>query len=152
MKSIILVLGALAIAQIAPAQEHRNQQQVPSNVRNSFQRDYPKAGDTRWSESGGQWHADFTDRSPKDRGEMTAHYDRHGRHIDSHIPYDDRDVPSEVRRRTEHRYPHGRDYSYTRIEHPGGQPLFQVSLNLGGAHKTTYVDDQGRPRTYHDGH
>jgi hypothetical protein len=27
-----------------------------------------------------------------------------------------------------------------------------VSLNLGGAHKTTYVDDQGRPRTYHDGH
>jgi hypothetical protein len=152
MKKIIFILAALAIGRIAPAQEHRDQRQVPNSVRNSFQRDYPKAGDTRWSQSGGQWHADFTDHSPYDRGEMVAHYDHDGRHIDSHIPYDDNDVPYEVRKKTEHRYPGGHDYSYTRIEHPGGQPLFQVSLNLGGRHKTAYVDDQGRERSYHDSH
>jgi hypothetical protein len=152
MKKIVWVAAALATAMIAPAQTHKDNQQVPSNVRNSFHRDYPGAADTRWSESGGQWHADFTDRSPQDRGEMVAHYNREGRHIDSHIPYDEHDVPSEIRRRTENRYPDGRDYSYTRIEQPGLQPLFQVSLNLGGRRKTTYVDDHGREKSHHDEH
>ena len=152
MKQILVVIAVLAIGRIAVGQDRRGQQQVPANVQRSFQRDYPQASDTRWTRNGSQWNANFTDRSPKDNGAMVSHYDHNGRHLDSHIPYDRNDVPSTVRDRMEKRYPHGKDYRYTRIEHSGGQPLFQVRLNIGGQAKTTYVDEQGRERSYHDGH
>lgn len=152
MKKLLFIIVILGIGRIAMGQDHRGQQQVPANVQRSFQKQYPQANDAHWSRSGNRWSANFTDRSPRDNGEMVSHYDNNGRYLDSHIPYDRNDVPSNIRNRMEKRYPHGRDYSYTRIEHDGGQPLFQVSLNIGGQRKTTYVDDQGRDRTYHDRH
>lgn len=152
MKKMLFVVAALGIGRMAHGQDHRSQQQVPTNVQRSFQRDYPQASDTRWSRNGSQWNANFIDRSPSDNGEMVSHYDHNGRHLDSHIPYNRNDVPSMVRDRMEKRYPHGRDYRYTRIEQYRGQPLFQVRLNIGGQQKTTYVDDQGRERVYHDRH
>jgi hypothetical protein len=155
MKKIVFAFVILAIGRIGFAQNHRGQQQQqqpPTNVQRSFQRDYPQANDTRWSRNGNQWNANFTDRSPNDNGAMSSHYDHNGRHLDSHIPYDRNDVPSNIRERMERRYPHGRDYRYTRIEDYGGQPLFQIHLNIGGQPKTMYVDEQGRERSYNDRH
>jgi len=152
MKKILFVVAVLCIGRMAEGQDRRSQQQVPTNVQRSFQRDYPQANDTRWTHNGNHWNANFTDRSPGDNGEMISHYDHKGRHLDSHIPYNRDDVPPMVRERMEKRYRNGRDYRYTRIEQYGGQPLFQVRLNIGGQQKTTYVDEQGRERSYHDGH
>ena len=132
------------------AQEGRDH--APASVQRSFQRDYPEAHDAQWSSTQGQWHANFDDHSRYDRGEMVAHYDQRGRHIDSHIRYDPNDVPSPVVERARRRYPHARDYTYTRIEHPGGQPLFEVHLNLGSQNRTVYMDDHGRERRYDDHH
>ncbi len=126
------------------AQEGRDH--APAPVQRAFQRDYPEARAAHWSSTHGQWHANFNDHSPSDRGEMVAHYDQRGRHIDSHIRYDPYDVPSPVVEWARRRYPHARDYSYTRIERPSGQPLFEVHLDLGGQGRTVYMDDHGREK------
>ncbi|HLZ86117.1 MAG TPA: hypothetical protein VKQ52_02700 [Puia sp.] len=143
---LLLLSGEAVLAQ------HGGDQSVPRSVQRNFQRDYPEAGDARWSSSGKEWHADFTDHSRYDRGEMVAHYDQTGRHVDSHIPYDRNDVPNPVIHHVERKYPGGSDYSYTRIERPGAQAVFQVGLSLNGRHTNKYVDDQGRERSYQDHH
>lgn len=150
MKKILFVVAILGIAKLSMGQDRRDQQQVPARVQQSFQRDYPKASDTRWSRNGNQWNANFTDRGPEDNGEMVSHYDHNGRHLESRIPYDRNDVPTTVRDRMERKYPHSRDYRYTRIERHGAEPLFQVRLNIGGTQKTAYTDEQGREREYHE--
>jgi hypothetical protein len=151
MKKVLIFL-LVVYGQSVHAQRDRGDQQVPRTVQQNFHKQYPDARDTRWSSSGGDWHADFTDHSPADRGEMVAHYDHSGHHIDSHIPYDRNDVPTPVVRHIEQRYPGGSDHSYTRIERPGKQPLFQISLNLNGKRTHKYVDDQGREKNYEDHH
>lgn len=145
-----LTVIALAIGGPSVAQESHHH--VPAAVQHSFQRDYPQAGDAQWSETNGQWNASFTDHSQADMGEMVAHYDRTGHHVDSRIPYDRGDVPQAVVEQTQRRYPGASDDNYTRIERPGGQPLFQVSLRTHGRRHTMYVDDKGRERKYTDRH
>ena len=149
-KVILSVLFVLTLAGQLAAQDRH--QQAPAAIQRSFQRDYPEARNPQWSSDHGQWHANFEDHSRYDRGEMVAHYNQYGHHIDSHIPYDRNDVPPVVIHKTERTYPGARDYSYTRIEHPGGQPLFQVSLNLQGRNRTVYLDDNGREKRYNDRH
>ena len=149
-KGILSTLIILAFAGSLSAQDRH--QQAPSTIQRSFHRDYPEAGNPQWRSTSGQWSADFTDRSRYDRGEMVAHYDQSGHHVDSHIPYDRNDVPPVVVQKTERNYPGARDYNYTRIEHPGQKPLFQVNLNLRGSNKTVYLDDNGREKQYHDHH
>jgi len=151
MKKLLIVFLA-AGSQVALAQHGNDDQHVPHSIQQRFQKDYPEARDAHWSSSRNEWHADFTDHSRYDRGEMVAHYDRSGRHIDSHIPYDRNDVPSPVVQHVEKRYPGSSDHSYTRIERPGGQPLFQVNMNLNGKRTNKYVDDHGRERPYQDHH
>jgi hypothetical protein len=150
MKKTVFLIAVLALAKLSMGQDHRDHEQVPAKVQQSFQRDYPQAASTRWSRNGEHWNADFTDRGPGDNGAMVSRYDHNGRHLDSHIPYDRNDVPASVRERMEKKYPGGREYRYTRIEPHGDQPLFQVRLNVGGKQKTTYVDEQGRDREYHE--
>jgi hypothetical protein len=149
-KLMFLTLFVLALAGRLIAQN--SHQHAPSTVQRSFQKDYPEARNPKWSSVNGQWHANFDDHSQYDRGEMVAHYDRNGHHVDSHIPYDRNDVPPAVVEKAQKNYPGGRDYSYTRIEHPGKQPLFQVSLNLRGSNRTLYVDDHGQEKKYNDHH
>jgi hypothetical protein len=150
MKNTMLAFAILVVGSPLMAQDHYGH--APSRVQQSFHKDYPAEKDARWSQSNGQWHADFNDHSRQDRGEMVAHYDHNGRHLDSHIPYDPNDVPAPVVERTRTRYQGAQDVRYTRIEHPGGNSLFQVQLNLGGRTRTNYVDEHGRDRTYHDRH
>jgi hypothetical protein len=143
---LMLLPGGLLVAQ---NRSHR----VPETVQQSFHRDYPDAANPRWSQSNGQWHADFTDRSADDRGEMVAHYDRDGRHIDSHIPYNREDVPASVMERAKKHYHGGHNYRFTRIERPGdNDAFFQVRVNLNGRERTTYINESGRDREYHDRH
>jgi hypothetical protein len=149
-KALFFMVALSAIAGPSIAQEGRHH--APASVQRSFQRDYPEAGNPEWSETNGQWSADFTDHSRYDRGEMVAHYDRSGHHVDSHVPYDRSDVPTAVVARTQRNYPDASGDSYTRIERPGQRALFQVSLRAHGRRHTIYVDDNGRERKYYDHH
>ena len=149
-KVMFFILIFLATAGPLIAQESRHH--VPAAVRNSFQKDYPEAGDPQWSAANGHWSASFTDHSQYDRGEMVAHYDQSGYHVDSHIPYDRNDVPQAVVERTQRSYPGADGDSYTRIERRGQQPLFQVNLRVHGKSRRMYIDDNGRERKYYDHH
>jgi hypothetical protein len=146
MKNTAFALLLLVPGGMLSAQDRYHQ--APSQVQQSFHRDYPDAKDAQWKETNGHWQAQFTDRGPEDRGEMSAQYDHSGHHMYSHIRYDHSDVPSEVRDRAEHKYHGGRDYEYTRIERPGHADLFQVRVNLGGKWHISYMDENGRDRQY----
>jgi len=143
--SLILLAGSTMFAQ-------SRDRQAPTRVQKTFQHDYPDARDPHWNNTNGQWHADFNDGSRYDRGEMTAHYDQQGRHIDSHIPYDRNDVPAPVVNRTERRYPGARDYEYTRIERGNNRNFYRVKLRHQGRYRTLYMDDNGRDKQYSDRH
>lgn len=149
-KVLFFTLISLAAAgQLIAQNSHHH---APAAVQQSFQKDYPEARNPKWSSNNGQWHASFTDHSQYDRGEMVAHYDHSGHHVDSHIPYDRNDVPQAVVEKTKRSYPGAKDDYYTRIEQPGGQALFQVNLHIQGKRRTMYVDDNGRERKYNDHH
>ena len=151
MKKVLFFMVIFsAVAGRSIAQEGRHH--APTRVQRSFHRDFPEAGDPQWSEINGQWSADFTDHSQYDRGEMVAHYDRSGNHVDSHVPYDRSDVPAAVVTRTHRNYPDASDDAYTRIERPGKTALFQVKLREHGRRHTMYLDDNGRERKYYDHH
>jgi hypothetical protein len=149
-KVLLFSFVTLVVSGQLIAQEGRHR--APATVQHAFQRDYPEAGNPEWSSTNGQWSASFTDHSQYDRGEMVAHYDRSGHHVDSHIPYDRADVPQVVIDRTQRSYPDAGGYTYTRIERPDAQPLFQVNLRVHGRRRTMYVDDNGRERRYNDRH
>jgi len=142
---LLLIPGGLLFAQ-------NSHQHAPDQVQQSFHKDYPDAGNARWSQSNGQWHADFNDHSQADNGEMVAHYDRYGHHVDTHIPYDRNDVPAPVVDHVQLKYRSAQQYRYTRIEHPNGNEFFQVKVNLHGRAKTVYMDEQGHERHYEDHH
>jgi hypothetical protein len=144
MKKIILSLLLLAPCGFLIAQDRQH----PSDrVQHAFQRDYPEAKEPHWSQNNGRWHARFDDRSAYDRGEMIAHYDRYGRHIESHTFYNHEDVPAPVMERARTRY-HGDNYRFTRIERPGTPSFFKIQFTLGGRERTTYLDERGRERNY----
>jgi len=149
MKSILLALLVLATGNFAVAQyRHR---EAPAQVRESFQRDFPGVSSVQWSVSGNQWSASFTDRSAEDRGEMVAHYDRNGRHMDSYVPYARNDVPQPVYNSARNRY-HNDNVQFTWVEHPRRGDYFRVRGRVKGRMRTSYYDENGRERHYDDSH
>jgi hypothetical protein len=149
-KVLFFTLISFAVAGPLIAQDNRHQ--APATVQQSFQKDYPDARNPQWSSTNGQWSASFTDHSQQDQGEMVAHYDQSGHHVDSQIPYDRSDVPQAVVQKTQSSYPGATGDNYTRIERPGGQPLYQVNLHVQGKSWTMYVDEKGQEKKYSGHH
>ncbi len=147
MKKTIIALMLLIPGGLLVAQNGRHR--APEKVQQTFQNEYPDAKRTNWSMSNGQWHADFKDR---DHGEMVAHYNRNGEHIDSHIPFDRQDVPAPVIEKVKSRYHDGRDFRYTKIERRGENNLYQVRVHHHGRERIIYLDDHGEERKYTDRH
>jgi hypothetical protein len=147
MKKITIILSFLFPAFLF-AQE--NYHHAPEQVRSGFHRDFPAAGEARWSQSNGRWNASFNDQGPSANGEMIARYDGSGRHVDSHIRYDRNDVPAPVVERAQSRYAGGRNYRFTRIEGSDGNGFFQVKVSHRGRNRTAYMDEQGRDHSYNE--
>lgn len=146
MKNIALAIvcalaGNLAIAQ---STHHR----APERVRQSFSRNFPDAGDARWTYSGGHWNAAFEDRSSQDRGEMVAHFDPEGRYVDSDVPYAESDVPQPVAETARKRYSQGH-FHVTMIDRPSRPDLYEVRGQENGRTRTHYYDERGQERSRH---
>ena len=149
MKNTLLVLLYLAMGEFGMAQRaHHN---APERVRQAFTRNFPDAGDARWSHSGTQWSATFDDRGGQDRGEMVAHFDNDGRYIDSHIPYAESDVPQPVFESARRRY-HKSRIHVSMIDHPSRPDVFEVRGRVNGRQRISYYDERGRVRSYSDHH
>ena len=78
---------------------------------------------------------------------MVAHFDEHGRYIESHIPYAESDVPHDVDESARRRYHHGR-YRVTMIDHPSRADIYEVRGEVNGRQRTYYYDEHGRERSY----
>ena len=120
-----MILSFLVPGAMLMAQSHNYD--APDQVRVTFNKQYPKAEKTHWSRNGSQWTANFRD---DEHGEMYAHYNKNGDHLESRIPYSQSDVPGPVRDMVKQRYPHGRDHEYTKIErNHGNDQFYQVRVS-----------------------
>ncbi len=122
------------------------QNNVPSSVRRSFQRDNPSVNDAQWNQKNGQWHANYKDNNNRN---VDASYDRYGKRVDTHIGWDRKDVPQQVDTRVNSRYHPNGDYTVNRIERPKAKPLFEIRI---GTKRPVYMDEQGREQKYNDHH
>jgi hypothetical protein len=142
MKKILLtfLFGGLLITAF-PQGGHR----PPGSVSQSFRKEYPHSNPSRWTHSGSGWSVEFEDKD-NDNGEVTAHFDSKGRHVDTQIPYDEGDVPAPVKDNLRKLYPGSDNYAYTRIDRAGDKPVYKASFTHRKKHKIKYVDQQGGPR------
>jgi hypothetical protein len=144
MKKVIVILSFLLSGTMLLAQSKNYE--APDRVRESFNKEYPKAEKTHWAKSGNQWSASFQDQ---EHGEMVAHFGKNGDHIDSRIPFSERDVPGPVKDKIKQSYPKGRDHEYTKIErNHGNDQFYKVHLRDHGHDRTVYMDAQGHKRSY----
>jgi hypothetical protein len=146
-KSIIAMLCGFCVFFVSA----QNRYGPPKQVRESFNREYPQSQPAQWHHANNGWSADFEDRD-HGNGEVTAHFDRNGSLLDTHIPYDNNDVPAPVRERVSSRYPGSNNQEYTRIYRPGGDEIYQVHMRHKKRYRTLYVDGNGEQRTYQDRH
>jgi hypothetical protein len=122
--------------------------QPPRNVRQSFQKEYPNSKSREWIHSGTGWSVNFEDRD-HNYGEVTAHFDSRGRHLDTHIPYASNDVPAPVAEKVRHSYSKYGNYDVTRIDRSGENSVYRLNLRSKTRSKTVYVDEKGEKRSYH---
>jgi hypothetical protein len=148
MKKLLMVLAGLLGVFFAFSQDYRN---PPKTVRKSFQSEYPQSKQGQWSHSNGSWNVSFDDKD-HGNGAVTAHFDGNGNHTDTHVPFDRNDVPAPVLDNVKSRYSGSGNSEFTRIDRSGGSSVYQVNLNSKRAHKTVYMDEQGKETKYHDSH
>ena len=148
--SLVLLSSTAVFAQRRHHDDNNNndRNQPPATVQRSFERENPNRNAT-WTQSNNQWHATYKDDNNRD---VEAHYDGYGRRRDTHIAWNRNEVPRDLDDRINRMY-HPRNYNAIRIERPYNQPLFQISLDLGGGrNRTVYMDERGRQRQYYDHH
>lgn len=129
--------------------DNNRDQRPPSNVQNRFRKDYPDAKETQWQQNNGQWNANFKDN--RHDGNVKTYYDKNGRRVDTHIPWQQSAIPVPVTKRVNTRY-HS-DYSNTeRIERPGQKPVYKLHVKEHDKDRTIYMDENGHEKRYNDTH
>lgn len=122
----------------------------PDNITRSFQREYPKSQPTDWKKAhDGGWNVTFDDKD-HDNGEAMAYYSKSGRRYDTHIPYDNKDVPSTVSNHMRKQYGGTSEYEYTRIDRPGEKTVYLTHYKHKNNYKAVYINQDGHERDYHD--
>jgi hypothetical protein len=146
MKKIIflMALSTSSIVLFAQQDRYNRYQNVPEEVRRSYQRDYPNYNNTTWDMRDNQWHTRYMDRDHNNRY-VDVYYDRRGRRMRSQMDWDRNYLPVGVRERIRNRY-HNDNYQVYRIERPGRGIFFQISL---GNNRVIYMDERGREVRYY---
>ena len=143
-KYFIALLFGVVVSFAFPQSSHH----PPRAVSESFQKEYPHSTPSHWSHSATGWSVDFDDKD-FDNGEVTAHFDSRGKHLETQIPYDDGDVPAPVKDNLRKQYPGSDHYEYTRIDRPGNKPVYKARFMHENKYKSTYVDQNGERQNYH---
>jgi hypothetical protein len=149
MKKIFISMIMLPGALVCFSQQRNH---PPENARKSFQQQYPNTQPTQWQQSGRGWSADFDDRTEHGYGEATAHFDKNGRHIDTHITFDSKDVPQEVMTHLHDKYPGSRNYEFTRIQGHDDKEYYRVHFRHKKKDRIIYTDRMGHEERFHDNH
>src|SRR5665647_1053018 len=80
---------------------HQNRGNVPAPVQRSFQKDYPNVQNPQWNNSNGQWHGTYKDQNNRN---VQSNYNTRGQRIDTHVEYDNKELPDNVRNTANKRY------------------------------------------------
>ena len=129
----------------------QNDRYPPKSVSGSFQVDYPHSHPSHWVQSSVGWSVSFQDND-HNNGQVIAYYDMSGRHIDTHIPYENHDVPHTVRDHMHDSYGGSGHYEYTRIDHYGENHVYMTHYKHKKQYKIVYMDNDGHEREYKDMH
>jgi len=146
MKKSLITGSIMLFALFAFSQNEYN---PPRSIRNSFHREYPQSQPLQWHHSGVIWSVQFDDRD-HDNGEVIAHFDRTGRHLDTHVFYDNNDVPTPVIDNLQKRYPGSDGYQFTRIDRRGQQDIYKVHMRHHNKYRDVYLNERGHATEYHE--
>ena len=154
MKKILFALFILSSATLFAQERHDNNKEsdnVPSPVRQSFQKDNPQANNTMWGQDqkNNQWHANYKDDHNRN---TDAYYDPNGSRVETHITLNQSEVPVTVNARINTKYNPEGNYHAERIERPDYQPLYKIKYHRKNKDRVIYMDGQGKKRHFHDYH
>jgi hypothetical protein len=144
MKKIQITMLCMLLVFIAFSQSKNN---PPANVRESFQKEYPQSKSSEWVHSSAGWSVNFEDKD-HNYGEVTANFDNKGNHLETDIPFDNKDVPAPVIQNVKSKYPKTPDYDVTRIDRSGENSVYKVNLKDKNSNHTIYLDEKGQKKDY----
>ncbi|MBY0478737.1 MAG: hypothetical protein K2Q24_13905 [Chitinophagaceae bacterium] len=113
---------------------------IPTQVRNSFNRDYPNAMNAVWTKNRGDWTVTFGNSN----WNSTATYHSNGERVDTRTPVRRDETPQPVQEEILKRFPQTNPKDIIRIEKPKNPNLFQVVVEQAGKIKTMVFDEKGK--------
>jgi hypothetical protein len=113
---------------------------IPTQVRNSFNADYPNASDAVWTKQQGDWTVNFRNYAYR----STATYHSNGERVDTRTSMPSQQAPAPVLGEIQKRFPQANPKDIIKIEKPKNPNLFQVMINEGGKLKTILFDEKGK--------
>lgn len=113
---------------------------IPTQVRNSFNTDYPNASDTVWTKQQGDWTVNFRNNAFR----STATYHSNGERLDTRTNMPSQQAPAPVLGEIQKRFPQANPKDIIKIEKPKNPNLFQVMINEGGKLKAILFDEKGK--------
>lgn len=113
---------------------------IPTQVRNSFNADYPNAVNTFWTKNRGDWTVTFGHGI----WNSTATYHSNGERVDTRTPVRRDQTPRPVQDEIFKRFPQTNPKDILKIEKPKNPSLFQVKVEQAGIMKTLVFDEKGK--------
>lgn len=114
---------------------------IPTQVRNSFQSDYPGAQNAVWTKNRGDWTVTFNGGYFY---KSTATYHSNGDRVDTRTKWRKEETPRNVLDSILRRFPKTNPTDIFKIEKPKNPNLFQVILEAAGKKKILVVDENGK--------
>jgi hypothetical protein len=112
---------------------------VPTNVRSSFQRDYPSANNVNWSQSNEWYHVSYMNNGQA----MNTYYNNAGQTFNVALPVMETQVPADVVSRISNTYG-ARVYDITRTKGENAQDVYLVRiLDNNGQIRTERINGEG---------
>ena len=105
------------------------QPKIPSAVSDSFAKQFPDATSVKWGmENAKEYEADFQSKGRK----MSANYDLRGNWKETESPVRSKDLPIEVVRAIDKRYPGAVVVSADKLQRPGSKLIIEANIKTGG--------------------
>ncbi len=118
----------------------KNSINIPTQVRNSFNADYPNAVNTVWTKNRGDWTVTFRNNI----WNSTATYHSNGERVDTRTRVRKDQTPRPVQDEIYKRFPQTNPKDIFKIEKPKNPNLFQVVVEQAGKKKTLVFDEKGK--------
>jgi hypothetical protein len=143
MKSGLVIVGLLFACHFAGAQGNY----PPTNLIQSFNREYPKSEHAVWDNGKAGWYVRFKNA---DHQNAAVFYDKTGKRYETQVLCDTILLPAPVREHIQKKYPDIKQIEYARIDHPGKKSFYMAQFKQTDQLKTVYLNADGREINSHE--